>query len=50
MTAGVLSHGHGEYGARRRHEKVDARLTGWPANKDARACRPTPAWPRPNSS
>ncbi|MGW7821147.1 polysaccharide pyruvyl transferase family protein [Streptomyces puniciscabiei] len=30
----VLSHGQGEYGARRRHEEVNARLTGWLAGKD----------------
>ncbi|MEV6058152.1 polysaccharide pyruvyl transferase family protein [Streptomyces sp. NPDC052107] len=30
----VLSHGQGEYGARRRHEEIDARLTGWVAGKD----------------
>ncbi|MER6063248.1 polysaccharide pyruvyl transferase family protein [Streptomyces sp. NPDC001792] len=30
----VLSHGQGEYGDRRRHEAVNARLTGWLAGKD----------------
>jgi Polysaccharide pyruvyl transferase len=30
----VLSHGQGEYGVRRRHEEVNARLTGWLAGKD----------------
>ncbi|MEU0969652.1 polysaccharide pyruvyl transferase family protein [Streptomyces sp. NPDC005917] len=30
----VLSHGQGEYGKRRRHEEVNARITGWLAGKD----------------
>ncbi|WP_055710645.1 polysaccharide pyruvyl transferase family protein, partial [Streptomyces puniciscabiei] len=39
----VLSHGEGEYGERRRHEEVNARLTGWPAGKD---CARLPAGTR----
>lgn len=40
-VAGVaLSSGQGEYGARRRHEEVNARLTGWLAGKD---CARVPA-------
>ncbi|WP_445281312.1 polysaccharide pyruvyl transferase family protein [Streptomyces sp. DSM 118148] len=30
----LLSHGQGEYGERRRHERVNERLTGWLAAKD----------------
>ncbi|MFG2352371.1 polysaccharide pyruvyl transferase family protein [Streptomyces sp. NPDC048521] len=30
----ILSHGQGEYGGRRRHEDVNARITGWLAGKD----------------
>ncbi|MEU6666844.1 polysaccharide pyruvyl transferase family protein [Streptomyces sp. NPDC046727] len=34
-VAGVVpSHGQGEYGERRRHAEVNARITGWPAGKD----------------
>jgi hypothetical protein len=34
VAAVVLSHGQGEYGARRRHEEVNAGITGWLAGKD----------------
>jgi hypothetical protein len=33
----VLSHGQGEYGARRRHEEVNTHITAWLAGKDC-AC------------
>ncbi|MEU0005615.1 polysaccharide pyruvyl transferase family protein [Streptomyces sp. NPDC006314] len=36
----ILSHGQGEYGVRRRHEDVNARITGWLAGKD---CARVPA-------
>ncbi|MBG7696868.1 polysaccharide pyruvyl transferase family protein [Streptomyces sp. MC1] len=36
----VLSHGQGEYGARRRHGEVTDRITGWLAGKD---CARVPA-------
>jgi hypothetical protein len=36
----ILSHGQGEYGGRRRHEDVNARITGWLAGKD---CARVPA-------
>ncbi|MEU2061175.1 polysaccharide pyruvyl transferase family protein [Streptomyces sp. NPDC013455] len=36
----VLSHGQGEYGARRRHAEVNERITGWLAGKD---CARVPA-------
>ncbi|MFC9926468.1 hypothetical protein [Streptomyces sp. NPDC127190] len=42
----VLSSGQGEYGARRRHEEVNARSTGRLAGKDCAGSRPTPGRPR----
>ncbi|MER6029609.1 polysaccharide pyruvyl transferase family protein [Streptomyces sp. NPDC001851] len=34
VAGALLSHGQGEYGARRRHEEVNARLTRWLSGKD----------------